>query len=265
MPFTLAHPAAALPLKRLNLVWSAFIVGSMAPDFPYVVGSVRYRSLGHNFPGVVLFTLPISFVVLWVFHLAIKRPVTELLPVGMQRRLGGQLGAFRFGGVTRMMAIAFSVTLGIGTHLVWDSFTHAYTWPWRHLILLRSWFDLPVAGWMPGYGILQYASTLAGLLSLAVWILLWYRQTAPIPALASPLQFTSRVWLAIIMFATAVAAGLVRATVAASASPVNFYWDWFMLHFGVTAMAAAFWEILFYCLVATSRQHTSQPTEVSVM
>ena len=51
MPFTVSHVAAALPLRRLNLVWSAFVVGSMAPDFPYIVGTTDYRSLGHQFPG----------------------------------------------------------------------------------------------------------------------------------------------------------------------------------------------------------------------
>ena len=161
MPFTVAHAAAALPFRRLNLVWSAFVVGSMAPDFPYVIGSVKYRALGHDFPGVVLFTLPISFAVLWFFHFAIKKPVAGLLPIGMQQRLSGQLGEFEFGGVTRMLAITFSIVLGIATHLVWDSFTHTYTWPWRHLPWLQSWIDLPVAGWTPTYMVLQYASTFA--------------------------------------------------------------------------------------------------------
>ena len=66
MPFTVAHAAAALPFRRLNLVWSAFLVGSMAPDFPYVIGTTQYRAFGHDFPGVLLFTLPASFVALVV-------------------------------------------------------------------------------------------------------------------------------------------------------------------------------------------------------
>src|SRR5271157_1616888 len=146
MPFTVSHAAAALPLRRLNLVWSAFLVGSMAPDFPYVVGTTAYRSLGHDFPGVVLFTLPMSFAVLWLYHFAIKRPVAGLLPIGIQRRLGGQLGEFKFGGVTRLLAIALSIILGIATHLLWDSLTHSYSWPWRHSVWLQSWLELPVAG-----------------------------------------------------------------------------------------------------------------------
>ena len=52
MPFTLSHVAAVLPFRKLNLVWSAFVVGTMAPDFPYIVGNTDNRGLGHEFPGV---------------------------------------------------------------------------------------------------------------------------------------------------------------------------------------------------------------------
>ena len=252
MPFTVAHAAAALPLRKLNLVWSAFLVGSMAPDFPYVIGTIKYRSLGHEFPGVLLFTLPASFVVLWLFHIAIKRPVAGLLPIGVQERLSGQLGEFKFGGMARFPAIAFSIILGIATHLVWDSFTHPNTWPGRHWAWLHSWIDLPVAGWTPLSMILQYGSTLIGLFALGVWVLLWYGNTAPDTDMASRSQIRSRVWLAILMFAIAVAAGLLRAWLLTRMVPRNIHhWDWFLLQFGVTAIAVAFWELLFYCLILT--------------
>jgi Domain of unknown function (DUF4184) len=258
MPFTVAHAAAALPFRRLNLVWSAILVGSMAPDFPYVVGWVKYRSLGHDFPGVVFFTLPASFVVLWFFHFAIKNPIAGLLPVGMQQRLTGQLGEFRFGGARRILAITFSIVLGIATHLVWDSFTHAYTWPWRHLVWLRSWVHVPVAGWMRGYGILQYASTGVGLFALAVWVFFWYRNTAPPTAAALPPKFRSRVSLAVLMFAIAGATGIWRASLLASESTTLYGWDRYILHFSVTAIAVAFWELLLYCLITTSREDSGE-------
>ena len=257
MPFTVAHAAAALPFRRSNLVWSAILVGSMAPDFPYVVGSVKYRSLGHDFPGVVLFTLPISFVVLWFFHFAIKKPIVELLPVGMQQRLSGQLGVFKFGGVKRTLAITLSIILGIATHLVWDSFTHAYTWPWRHLVWLQSGFHVPLAGWMHGCALLQYVSTGIGLLALAVWIFLWYRNTVPVVASASSPKLKSRVSLAVFMFAIAGALGMWRALLLASQSQTNYDWDLLVLQFSVTVIAVAFWELLFYCLITMSRENSS--------
>ena len=258
MPFTVAHAAAALPLRKLNLVWSAFLMGSLAPDSPYIIGSVKYRALGHELPGVMLFTLPVSFAVLWLFHRAIKKPVAGLLPIGMQQRLGNQLVEFRFGGVRRILAIAWSIILGIATHLLWDSFTHAYTWPWEHLVWLQSWFKFPVAGWMPAYGLLQYASTLLGLLAIAGWIFLWYRNTVPDIGTTSTPRIRSRFSLAVIMCAIAVAAGIVRTAMLASASTADLLWDGYALQFSVTALAVAFWELLVYGLIVTSREYSSR-------
>ena len=256
MPFTVSHAAAALPLRRLNLVWSAFLVGSMAPDFPYVVGTVKYRSLGHDFPGVVMFTLPMSFAVLWLYHFAIKRPAAGLLPISMQQRLSSQLGEFKFGGVARFSAIAFSLFLGVATHLLWDSLTHSSTWPGKHWARLQSWIELPLAGWMPLFAVLQYASTLIGLFALGVWILLWYHGTAPVTENASLSELKSRVWLAVVMFAIAGATGLLRASLLTGRPRTIHKLDWFMLQFGVTALAVAFWELLFYCLITTSRRYS---------
>jgi Domain of unknown function (DUF4184) len=258
MPFTVAHAAAALPFRKLNLVWSAFLVGSMAPDFPYVVGTTQYRALGHAFPGVLLFTLPASFAALWFYHFAIKRPIAGLLPIGMQERLNGNLGEFDFGGWGKILAITLSIVLGIATHLVWDSFTHAHTWPWMHFAWLRRWLDLPIAGLTPVFMLLQYASTLLGFLALAVWILLWYRETAPIADATSLLPMTSRVSLAVMIFAIAIGTGFLRAWLLIGMLPRTIYhFDWFMLNFGATAIAVAFWELLFYCLVTTSSQYSS--------
>ena len=266
MPFTVAHAAAARPLRRLNLVWSAFLVGSMAPDFPYVIGSIKYRDLGHFFPGVLLFTLPASFAVLWFYHWAVKRPAAGLLPIGVQQRLSCQLGEFSFGGVGRIWAITLSILLGIATHLVWDSFTHAYTWPWLHFAWLRSRIQVPVVGWISTYMFLQYATTLLGFFALGVWILLWYRETAPVSGAASLPPLQSRVPLAIIMFVMAIAAGLLRPWRLIVVVPGALdHWDWLMLNFAVTALAVAFWELLFYCLLTTLRQYTAQPAKIRVM
>jgi len=266
MPFTLAHAAAALPFRRMNLAWSAFLVGSMAPDFPYVVGNIEYRALGHDFPGLLFFTLPVSFVALWFFHLAIKRPATGLLPVGMQRRLVSELGDFHFGGVRRVLTISFSIILGITTHLVWDSFTHSRTWAWRHVAWLQSWMDLPVAGPIPTVMFLQYASTLLGFLSLGAWLLLWYLRTPPVGNVASLPAHKSRAPLAAILFAIAIATGLLRAwNLIGMAPPTAHNWDWFMLNFAATAIAVGFWEVLFYCLIVTSREILRQPAKLGVM
>ncbi len=251
MPFTLAHAAAALPLRRLNLIWSAFVVGSFAPDFPYVMASTKYRYWGHAFPGFVLFAIPASLAVLWLFHAILKRPAVGLFPVGFQQRLRPYLGRFRFGGLSRFFAILASIALGIALHLLWDSFTHPFTWPWRHSAFLRLWVTLPVTGWTPIFEVLQYGSTVLGILALAIWVYLWYRRTAPAIQPASS-HAQSRASLAILIFALAALAGFLRAW-ALVGIPSGFNnCDAFLLCFSVTFLAISFWALLLYCLLTAA-------------
>jgi hypothetical protein len=252
MPFTVSHVAAALPLRRMDLVWSAFVIGSVAPDFPYVLGTTKYRMLGHDFPGVLWFTVPASLGALWLFHIAIKRPVIGLLPAGFRHRLHQHLGGFRFGGASRFAAIAFSLTVGLATHLAWDTFTHPFTWPWRRWVWLRSWLHVPLAGDTEMDVVLQYASTIIGVVALAVWIALWYRRTAPQAGTLSS-ERTSYSRLGLGMLALAVAGGLVRAIVLTGVPRSIDGGDRFLAMFGVTCLAMGFWELLVYSLVTTTR------------
>jgi len=254
MPFTVSHAAAVLLFRRLKLIWSAFIIGSMAPDFPYIIGSTRYRFIGHTLPGVLIFTLPASLVALWLYHNLIKQPMVGLLPGGVQERLRAQTANFQFGGASRFVAILASILLGVVTHVVWDSFTHAYTWPWKHFAWLRIRVYLPLVGPKPMYGILQYSSTAIGILALAIWILLWYRQSAPAHPSVRKSPPKSRFGLALAMFAVAAFIGIVRAALLVGSPLTLAHADFFMLIFGVTTLALAFWQLVFYCVLVSSYQ-----------
>ena len=252
MPFTVSHVAAALPLRRMKLIWSAFVIGSMAPDFPYLFGSTKYLQLAHAFPGILWFTFPASLSALWLFHIAIKRPVVGLLPAGFHGRLHQHLGVFRFGGAARFVAIALSLTLGLATHIGWDAFTHPFTWPWRRWVWLRSWIHLPLIGETETYVMLQYISTAIGMVALAVWIGLWYRQTVPTDGVVQGKRFPAT--LALGMLAVAAAGGFVRALVLTGAPRNIDGADKFLALFASTSLALAFWELLVYSLVTTARQ-----------
>jgi hypothetical protein len=253
MPFTVSHAAAVLPLRRLNLVWSAVTIGSMTPDFPYILGSEN-RSLGHDFPGLIWFTIPVSLIALWLFHNVIKRPVIGLLPLGMQQRLRDQAGSFRFGGVSRFFAILGSVIVGIATHLMWDSFTHSETLPWRHIAWLREWKRVPGIGVVPACTILQYASSIGGILALAIWIAIWYRDTAHLADARPPHVAKSRFALALAIFIVAGLAGILRAVLTVG-TPITIYnVDPFLMRFAVTSIALAFWQLLLYCVLMSSYQ-----------
>ena len=200
MPFTVSHVAAVLPFRKLNLTWSAFVIGTMAPDFPYVVGTTEYRDFGHVMPGLLLFTVPASLVALWMFHNVLKRPVIGLMPAGIQLRLRDQMAPFPFAGPRRFLAILGSVLLGVATHVVWDSLTHSYTWAYFHIRWLRGFVHVPFIGIMPIHSVSQYTSSIVGLVALAIWVWLWYRRT-PVSEGATRQSPRSRFALGLVMFA----------------------------------------------------------------
>ena len=57
MPWTFAHPAAVLPLRkigRFRLPLAALVVVSIAPDFGYYSGQFRLGTFAHSVPGIFL-------------------------------------------------------------------------------------------------------------------------------------------------------------------------------------------------------------------
>jgi hypothetical protein len=100
---------------------------------------------------------------------------------------------------------------------------------------------------------LQYSSSILGILALAMWVLLWYRKT---PALQTGTMQRpqSRFSLAVAIFAVAGIAGLARALVIVGIPATRSNADVFMLVFCVTALALAFWQLLFYCVLVSSHQ-----------
>src|SRR5215469_5325911 len=179
MPFTVSHAAAALPLRRARLVTSALVVGTMAPDFEYFLPLQAHDHFGHTFPGLLVLTLPVALLVLWIFHTFVKVSAATLLPRRLQSRVAGYLGTFRFGGPGRFLLIVLSILVGIATHILWDSFTHAGTYPYAHWSLLRQSVDLPVLGMMPVFKVFQHGSTILGLVILLTWLFRWYGQCEP--------------------------------------------------------------------------------------
>ena len=97
MPFTLAHPATVLALARTRLVFSALVIGSMAPDFPYLLALSTRAQFGHTLSGVFTFCLPAGLTVFWLFHRYLKAPLLARLPASHQECLRGVAGALDWG------------------------------------------------------------------------------------------------------------------------------------------------------------------------
>ena len=128
MPFTLAHPAAAIPLRRVlgsYAVLSALVIGSLTPDLSYFVPVRIPRGASHSPLALLWFCLPMGLSVYVAFHAFLKRPLVSLLPSYLRRRLipvvdhPGGLPAAPWAGVV------VSLVAGATTHILWDAFTHS--------------------------------------------------------------------------------------------------------------------------------------------
>jgi len=198
MPFTLSHPAAAVPLARRGLLLSALVVGSMAPDFGYYLHPFPGGLFSHTLLGVLFFCVPAGLAVLWVFHTFLKHPLLSLLPTSHQRRLAPLAGEFSFGPWRRFVRIVVSLAAGALTHIAWDAFTHSDSWTVQQLPFLRWPITRLVHGAIPLYYLLQYGSTLVGGALLCYWYTRWFRQ-APTQPVTLPVRLSTPVRRGVIL------------------------------------------------------------------
>jgi hypothetical protein len=211
MPFTLAHPAAVIPLGRLlgGLgVMSALIIGSMTPDIAFMLPIGVSRSESHSLPGLFWCCLPVGLACYVVFHVLMKRPLIHLLPPQAFARL--QQFAIN-SWVLRwrnLLPVLASLLVGAITHLVWDNFTHRGSWAVRNIAWLRIHLYTGGGFWIYLYTALQWISSLIGLGLLAWWTLRWLR-AAPLPAAAAagPIQREKRWVIVLLMALTSMAMG----------------------------------------------------------
>jgi len=194
MPFTLSHPAAAIPLRRplgrgADLV--ALVIGSMSPDFTYYLPVAIKRAPTHTFAALFWFCLPVGVLTYLVFDQLLKAPCAFLLPAALRRRLG-EVSPHR-PSAARLAAVALSVVAGAATHVVWDSFTHGggavpAALPAMGVAFAHIW-GVPLTG----YRLLQHASSFGGAVALALWLRRWYRTTPDDGRLpAAPFAETAR-------------------------------------------------------------------------
>lgn len=178
MPFTLAHPAAVLPLRRVRPMSTIpLIIGAMTPDVPYYFPwriAKHIPEATHTFLGTFTLDLPIGLGLL-IFLWLLRVPLVAPLGAGAQARCLAALE--RFGSRWRNWLLApLSILVGAWTHLAWDSFTHADSW----VVSRVSALSAPVSFFSytgPLCHVLQYASSVFGLVVLAIWF-----ARLPVPA-----------------------------------------------------------------------------------
>jgi len=203
MPFTLAHPAAVLPLRRARLLRTVpLIIGAMAPDVPYYLPwriSKYIPPATHTALGTLTLDLPIGLMLLFFVWL-LRAPLAAPLGPGAQAKCFAALE--RFGRRPSNWALApLSLLIGTWTHLAWDSFTHPDGW----MVSRISALSAPVS--LFSYTgelchVLQYASSVFGLAVLAIWF-----ARLPAPDVRSAERAGGGPLLLALLFAVAAAAG----------------------------------------------------------
>jgi hypothetical protein len=177
MPITFAHPVAAIPLRRPLArlgVLAALVIGSVMPDVPLFLPIAIDRNVSHSFIGLFTFCLPMGVIAYVLYDLLLEEPVTALMPDVLQRRLAVVQR------VPRPMVIAPAVLLsllaGAATHSAWDSFTHGGAAAVRLLPVLETRL-FTISGYTAYvFSVLQHVSSLLGTITMAVWIVSWYRR-----------------------------------------------------------------------------------------
>ena len=247
MPFTFAHAAAGLPLRRLPLVWSAFFIGSFAPDFEYFLWLSPQNGYGHRFPGILYLTFPVAILTLWAFHAFVREPMTRLLPIRVQQRLMASVGEFHwFGGawsgMKRFLAILTSIALGIATHILWDSFTHSDMWAAALWPELLTPYTLPVLGTRALVQLLQFGSSVMGMIAVAWWAWHWYRHTEPAHELPRHrLSIAEKVILGGSMLVIATSGAIVRLTGLPAGEHTRRY---LVVLLAVSVIALIWWQLV---------------------
>jgi hypothetical protein len=166
VPFTVSHAAAVLPLHRFSkhqLPLTALMIGSMAPDFGYFFSAEVSRQLTHSFSGLFVFALPAGLAV-WLFYVAVLEKATITLLSDRWHTRFAHTDALTAPLIGRA---CIAIVLGAGTHLIWDAFTHRGTFVTNAFPVLTG--PTPGFSWMPIYHLLHGASSVVGLVILALW------------------------------------------------------------------------------------------------
>jgi membrane-bound metal-dependent hydrolase YbcI (DUF457 family) len=174
MPFTFSHPAAILPFcksKRMALSLTGLVVGSIVPDFEFLMRLKETDCFGHTWIGLIAFDIPFAVLLSFLFHDLIRNTLILHLPKWLRQRFF----AFAYFDwmayfVQHKAKFFLSVLIGIFTHVFLDAFTHrggffASMHPFFKAEITFLIFPLPV------YYILQLTTSLLGALYIFWFIL----------------------------------------------------------------------------------------------
>lgn len=234
MPFTLAHPSILFPLRWINKKYislTGLVIGSMAPDFEYFLfmNPAAYHS--HSISGIFLFDLPITFLLAFLYHNVVKRPLLQRFPFFKDKYL---LPDFNFSVYIKKNWLVFliSALIGIVSHLFWDAFCHAQGYFVIRNVYLNTEIKLGSFLVRRCY-IVWYISSIIGLLMMLVYVFDFKKIIAK-SSYHNLRNDTGKYW-AMILFFTVVLI-VVRVW-------LGLTWSWFR-HLVITAIGAFIYALV---------------------
>lgn len=194
MPFTLAHPAAVLPLMRPPLIGLALAGGAIAPDVPYFIRAMPLEvtaqswyepftnaTTSHTVSGLYI-TLVFAAVIYLLFRWSVQpviwllqgrwdgsgsHAITTAAAPHTEAPAKGTRPRWAFSGVW----IPISLLIGIGSHLLWDSATDSSGLLSANINAVNT----TAFGTMTWIRMSQHVSTVIGLAALGYFC--WRRRT----------------------------------------------------------------------------------------
>lgn len=166
MPFTLAHPAAALPIRRWlgeRVVPSALVIGTMVPDLPYFILLGWPHERTHTLLSLLWWSLPAGWGFFLLYRKLLRAPLAYLIPEPLRARMSPTPAPSPPGAVT------LSLLLGALSHLLWDALTH------------ESPMFFGTASRNMIFGLLQHGSSVLGIGVLLWWMRRLVRRESPLP------------------------------------------------------------------------------------
>ncbi len=173
MPFTFSHAAAIIPIKEKGKRYfslTGLVLGSMAPDFEYFFRFSPVCVIGHTYIGFLTFNLPVCFILAYIFHWIIKKPLLLHIPKPISFWFSGVAEKnWNLASFQRIITFIYSALLGMLTHVVWDSFTHSGGYMVDLLPVLSTninIFGFPIAF----YKLLQHGSSVLGMIIIVIYL-----------------------------------------------------------------------------------------------
>lgn len=214
MPWTFAHPAAILPFRRFcpkYLSLDGLIIGAISPDIGYYVGYLSLLNKAHTPIGVVFICMPASLLIIICIRLLHKH-AAELLPSPHRQAIRSLRPIAITESISDFFRLIVAIAIGAVTHIIWDSFTHAT----GYAVALISGLQAPVFT-LAGktiylYKILQYVSTVFGIVVLVMTYQAWLSRVTSAQAYQDEQSDAQRYTILLVVFSVVLMAAVVLAT-----------------------------------------------------